>query len=94
MTNSFTSKLRQAGLILTIATTVSVFTSHQSFAFSAEVRQMCKADAFRLCYDDIPNVPKTTACMVRHSSELSAGCRAAVERDPSAQSSKTAATGR
>ena len=36
VSKSFSNKLRQAGLILSIATTISVFTSHQSFAFSAE----------------------------------------------------------
>ena len=78
---SFTSKLRQAGLILAIATTMSVLSSHQSFAFSAEAQQMCTGDAFRLCSSEIPNIPKITACMMKHRSDLSSGCRAVMDKD-------------
>jgi hypothetical protein len=87
---TFTSKLRQAALVLTIATSFSVFASNQSYAFSAEARQMCQGDAFRLCSSDIPNIPAVTACMTRRKAELSSGCRAAVEKDFAAKSRKVA----
>ena len=92
VSKSFSNKLRQAGLILSIATTISVFTSHQSFAFSAEAQQMCTGDAFRLCSSEIPNIPKITACMISHRSQLSAGCRAVMDKDLGAKGKKVAAT--
>ena len=92
MTTSFTSTLRQAGLVLAFATSFSVFASSQSFAFSAEARQMCTGDAFRLCSSEIPNIPKITACMVKNRTSLSAGCRTVMDHDLAAQkSSKVAA---
>jgi hypothetical protein len=91
MTASFTSKLRQAGLVLALAVTVSAVSSQQSFAFSAEAQQMCTSDAFRLCSSEIPNIPKITACMFKHRSELSTGCRTVMDKDLAA-SKKNVAT--
>jgi hypothetical protein len=42
---------------------------------------MCSGDAFRLCSSEIPNIPRITACMVRHRSDLSPGCRAVMDRE-------------
>jgi hypothetical protein len=36
----------------------------------------CSGDAMRLCNDFIPDEAKTTACMRRKMSQVSAGCRA------------------
>jgi hypothetical protein len=91
MTKSFTTKLRQAGLILTIAATTSIFTAHQSFAFSAEAQQMCTGDAFKLCSSEIPNIPKVTACMISHRAQLSAGCRAVMDKELAGKGKKVAA---
>ncbi len=91
MTASFTSTIRQAGLVLAFALAFSALASNPSFAFSAEAQQMCTGDAFRLCSSDIPNVPAITACMVRQRAKLSAGCRIVMDRDLAAQSSKVAA---
>ena len=66
MTSSFTRTLRQAGLVLAFAVSLSALSSTSSFAFSAEAQQMCTGDAFRLCSSEIPNIPKITACMVKH----------------------------
>jgi hypothetical protein len=53
---------------------------------------MCTGDAFRLCSDEIPNIPKITACMYKHRADLSTGCRAVMDRDLAARkSSKVAA---
>jgi hypothetical protein len=87
---SFTTKLRQAGLILTIATTMSVLSAHQSFAFSAEAQQMCTGDAFKLCSSEIPSIPKVTACMISHRAQLSSGCRAVMDKELSGKSKKVA----
>ena len=91
MTASFTRKLRQAALMLAFAASVSALSSSPSLAFSAEAQQMCTGDAFRLCSSDIPNIPAITACMFKHRTELSSGCRAVMDRDLAAKSGKVAA---
>jgi hypothetical protein len=81
MTASFTRRLRQAGLPLAFAVALSALSSQPSLAFSAEAQQMCTGDAFRLCGSEIPNIPKITACMVKHRADLSTGCRSVMDRD-------------
>ena len=44
---------------------------------TAEQQQACTPDALRLCSAEIPDIPKTTACMKAHLGQLSARCRAA-----------------
>lgn len=94
MTKFFVSKsfckLRQAGLIVAIATTISVLSAHQSFAFSSEAQQMCTGDAFKLCSSEIPNIPKITACMISHRAQLSAGCRAVMDKELTGKGKKVA----
>jgi hypothetical protein len=91
MTASFSNRIRQAGLVLAFAVSFSALSSSASFAFSAEAQQMCTGDAFRLCSSEIPNIPKITACMIKHKADLSTGCRAVMDRDLGKQSSKVAA---
>ncbi|OKO72802.1 hypothetical protein [Bradyrhizobium sp. AS23.2] len=78
---SLTSNIRDTSLALGVAAIVSILSTGSSFAFSAEAQQMCTGDAFRLCSSEIPNIPKITACMVKHRSDLSAGCRAVMDKD-------------
>jgi hypothetical protein len=85
MTATFTKTLRKAVLALIIATTLGAMTSTQTFAYSAEAQQQCTGDAFRLCSSEIPNIPAITACMYKHRSDLSPGCRAVMDRDLAAQ---------
>jgi len=91
MSSSFATALRQAGLVLAVAVSLSSLSSTSSFAFSAEAQQMCTGDAFRLCSSEIPDIPKITACMFKHRAELSAGCRTVMDRDMAAKSNKVAA---
>jgi hypothetical protein len=92
MTISHKQTIRNAGLILAFAVSISTLSSTSSFAFSAEAQQMCTGDAFRLCSSEIPNIPKITACMVKNRTNLSAGCRSVMDREAAAQkSSKVAA---
>ena len=91
MTNR-TQTIRQAGLMLAFAVSISALSSTSSFAFSAEAQQMCTGDAFRLCSSEIPDIPKITACMYKRRSDLSMGCRTVMDRDLAAsRSSKVAA---
>ncbi len=90
MTAFLTKTVRQAGLVLAFAVSVSALSSTSSFAFSAEAQQMCTGDAFRLCGSEIPNISKITACMIKQRASLSAGCRVVLERDLAQQSRKVA----
>ena len=91
MTASLTKTIRQAGLMLAFAVSVSALSSTSSFAFSAEAQQMCTGDAFRLCASEIPNIPAITACMVKHKADLSTGCRAVMDKEAAKASNKVAA---
>ena len=42
-----------------------------------EQQKACTPDALRLCSAEIPDIPKTTACMRAHFGELSPACQAA-----------------
>jgi hypothetical protein len=91
MTAYLTRTIRQAGFALAIAVSFSALSATQGFAFSSEAQSMCTNDAFRLCSSEIPNVSKITACMFKHKSELSSGCRTVMERDLAAQKSNKVA---
>ena len=86
MTATFTKTFRNAALALTLAASLTAI-STESFAYSAEAQQQCTGDAFRLCSSEIPNISKITACMFKHRSELSAGCRSVMDKDLAAQKS-------
>ena len=81
MTTSRLFKIRDASLALGFAAVVSILSSTGSFAYTAEAQQMCTGDAFRLCSSEIPNIPAITACMIKHRSDLSPGCRAVMDKD-------------
>jgi hypothetical protein len=81
MTVSFSRKSFKAGAALVVAISISALSSQPSFAFSSEAQQMCTGDAFKFCSSEIPNIPAITACMFKHRTELSSGCRAVMERD-------------
>jgi len=82
--SSLTSKIRDTSLALGFAAIVSIISTGSSFAYTAEAQQMCTGDAFRLCSSEIPNIPKITACMIKHRADLSAGCRAVMDKDAAA----------
>ena len=90
MTNAFTKTIRQASIALAFAASLSAISSTSSFAFSADAQAQCTGDAFRLCSDEIPNIPKITACMFKHRAELSTGCRTVMDRDLAAKKSAKA----
>ena len=92
MTASFSPTLRQAGLVLAFAFSLSTLSATASFAYTAEAQQMCTGDAFRLCSSEIPNIPRITACMVKHRADLSPGCRAVMDKDRAKGGGKVAST--
>ena len=52
------------------------------WAYTAEQQQACMGDAFSLCGSEIPDVQRTTACMVRKQAQLSPGCRVYFRPEP------------
>jgi hypothetical protein len=92
MIKTFTNTIRNAGIALALITSISALSSTASFAYSSEAQAQCTGDAFRLCSDEIPNIPKITACMFKKRAQLSTGCRAVMDRDLAKKStSKVAA---
>jgi hypothetical protein len=82
--------IRRLSAMLALAVSMTALSTSSGFAFSAEAQQMCTGDAFRLCSDEIPNIPKITACMYKHRADLSTGCRSVMDRDLAAKKSKVA----
>lgn len=91
MTRLLSSTVRQVSLALAFAASFSAISSTSGFAFSAEAQQQCTGDAIRLCSSEIPNIPKITACMIKHRADLSVGCRGVMDRDMAAQKSRKVA---
>ncbi|NOJ39413.1 hypothetical protein [Bradyrhizobium australiense] len=91
MTAVFFNAVRKVSSVLALTASFAAASSTASFAFSSEAQQMCTGDAFRLCSSEIPNIPKITACMIKHRADLSAGCRSVMDRDLAAQKGKLAA---
>ena len=87
MTTLFTTTARKITLALAFAASFSAVSSTASFAFSSEAQQQCTGDAFRLCSSEIPNIPKITACMMKHRADLSVGCRGVMDRELTSQKS-------
>ena len=90
MTATFSDKVRQAGLVLGFALSLSALTSTQSFAYTEEARQQCTGDAFKLCSSEIPNISAVTACMMKHRAQLSPGCRSAMDKELASRGKKVA----
>ena len=81
MTATFFNTVRKVSLVLALTTSFAAVSSTASFAFSSEAQQQCTGDAFRLCSSEIPNIPKITACMIKHRADLSVGCRGVMDRE-------------
>jgi hypothetical protein len=81
MTTLFTNAARKISLALALSAAFAAVSSTASFAFSSEAREQCTGDAFRLCSSEIPNIPKITACMIKHRADLSVGCRGVMDRE-------------
>jgi hypothetical protein len=48
--------------------------SHAQGTF--EQRRACRQDALKFCRDEVPDVPRITACMMKNLKSLSPLCRA------------------
>lgn len=55
---------------------ILAFVGTSQAAGTAEQRRACRHDAFKFCHNEIPDVPRITACMERNLKKLSPACRA------------------
>lgn len=58
-----------------------------------EQQMACTPDVWRLCFDQIPDVNRITACLRQNTPQLSDACRAVFESNDSAPD-QTASRGR
>nr|WP_246562718.1 hypothetical protein [Bradyrhizobium liaoningense] len=78
------TRYKTIATLFAVTTTLIAFQTSPGLAFSSEAQQMCSGDAMRLCSSEIPDIPRITACMVRHKAHVSPGCRAVMDREAAA----------
>jgi hypothetical protein len=67
------AKLRMI-LALPVLALLSVLPALGEESYSYEEQEACTTDAFRLCSDLIPDIPRITACMQAKKDQLSPKC--------------------
>jgi hypothetical protein len=82
MTFRLTSR---AALLFATAFAAAALSASPGPALASDAQQMCTGDAMRLCGHEIPNVQRITACMHKQRANVSAGCRAVMDRDNTAR---------
>ncbi len=82
----------RAALLAATAFAATAFSASPGPAFASDAQQMCTGDAMRLCGHEIPNVQRITSCMHKQRANVSAGCRAVMDRDNTARR-RASATG-
>ena len=78
------TRYRTVASLFAITATAFTLQISPTLAFSPEAQQMCSDDAMRLCSNEIPDIPRITACMVRKKAQVSPGCRAVMDREAAA----------
>ena len=86
------SNTHSCKLVIATALMLGLLTT-ASQAYTLEQGQMCSGDAMRLCGHEIPNVQRITACMHKQRANVSAGCRAVMDRDNNPARRRAAAAG-
>lgn len=75
-TNRFLIPATPISRVLLIGAFTLAASSAVAFEATQEQREACTPDAFRLCSNEIPDIPRVTACMEANKKNLSPGCRA------------------
>ena len=57
----------------------------QEYRGTWEQQMACTPDVWRLCFDQIPDVSRITACLQQNTPQLSGACRAVFESNASMQ---------
>jgi hypothetical protein len=83
--------MRAQRVVLSLLVMIAAGIAAAGSAFSEEYRgtveqQMaCTPDVWRLCFDQIPDVNRITACLRQNTPQLSDPCRSVFESNASAQ---------
>jgi hypothetical protein len=57
----------------------------QEYRGTVQQQMACTPDVWRLCFDQIPDVTRITACLQQNTPQLSGACRAVFESNASMQ---------
>lgn len=55
----------------------------EEYRGTLEQQMACTPDVWRLCFDQIPDVPRITACLQQNTPQLSGACRSVFESNAS-----------
>jgi hypothetical protein len=66
--------------------------SAEEYRGTMEQRMACTPDVWRLCFDQIPDANRITACLRQNTPQLSDGCRAVFESHDSMTQQATPAS--
>jgi hypothetical protein len=66
--------------VLLLACACATSAAAQQYRGTAEQRNACTHDAFRLCANFIPDAGKVELCLRRKKADLSQGCRSVFDR--------------
>jgi hypothetical protein len=78
--------------VLLIGAITLAASSAGAFEATQEQREACTPDAFRLCSNEIPDIPRVTACMEANKNNLSPGCRAVFDASDASNNTAQADT--
>jgi hypothetical protein len=81
---TFSGSIFRGGKLLVASAMTLGLLMTASLAYTPEQQQLCTGDAMRLCGQDIPDVDRVTACMIRNQAQLSDGCRSVFRKEPAA----------
>ena len=71
------------GILLTVGSVQAAFA--EEYRGTMEQQMACTPDVWRLCFDQIPDAGRITACLRQNTPQLSGACRAVFESNASAQ---------
>lgn len=83
MNTTFIKTLRVLSVAASVAISLTSFAAHAGEA-TAEQRNACMPDAFRLCSSHIPNIEAITTCMRTNKSKLSPACKLVFDKSDKA----------
>lgn len=76
-------RVNRIALSLVVAAGLAGAASAQEERGTMEQQMACTPDVWRLCFDQIPDVGRITACLRQNTPQLSGACRAVFESNAS-----------
>jgi hypothetical protein len=82
------SFVQALGIAACIAACCTLWPSASQAFTQEDAKRLCTGDVLRLCYAEIPDVERITACMRRQRAHLSEGCRSVFGKTAQSASAK------